>query len=143
MCEAMAPWKSANQWYVNGTPAKYGTSGGKLPWTMLEPIATWTSRSLQFQPPETQPSSVSCQPLANSTTATTTPTNAAMSQAAASSRSVERIPAAVGRPIGASQACLAQPTATAPATSNIADTMIEGRSKPPIRATTSTRCADR
>ena len=30
---------------------------------MLDPIETWTSRSLQFQPPDTQPSGVSCQPL--------------------------------------------------------------------------------
>jgi hypothetical protein len=61
---AIAPWKSANQWYVRGTPAKYGTWGGKLPSRMLWPMATWTRKSLQFQPPETQPPEISCQALA-------------------------------------------------------------------------------
>ena len=28
---AMAAWKSLNQWYASGAPAKYGTCGGKLP----------------------------------------------------------------------------------------------------------------
>ena len=48
---------------------------------MLEPIETWTRKSLQFQPPLTQPFGVSCQPLLNRTTKTISPTANARYQA--------------------------------------------------------------
>src|SRR5688500_9182959 len=55
----IAAWKSANQWYVSGTPAKYGTSGGKFaPALRVCAIERWTPRSLQLEPPEITPSGV-------------------------------------------------------------------------------------
>src|SRR5687768_17790042 len=55
----IAAWKSANQWYVSGTPAKYGTSGGKFaPALRVCAIERWTPRSLQLEPPEMTPSGV-------------------------------------------------------------------------------------
>src|SRR5687768_18460758 len=55
----IAAWKSANQWYVSGTPAKYGTSGGKFaPALRVCAIERCTPRSLQLEPPETTPSGV-------------------------------------------------------------------------------------
>ena len=71
---------------------------------MLEPIETWTRKSLQFQPPTTQPSGVSTQPLrAQDERGRRGPSAAATIQAGASARSAATNPARVGRASGASQ----------------------------------------
>ena len=59
---------------------------------MLEPIETWTRKSLQFQPPDTQPSGVSTQPFVPSTRRTTRPVAIATIQAGASARRARREP---------------------------------------------------
>jgi hypothetical protein len=53
----MAAWKSANQWYTSGDPAKYGTCGGKLPAFRDWAMERCTPRSLQFDPPAATPPS--------------------------------------------------------------------------------------
>src|SRR3954452_10289644 len=109
---------------------------------MLDPIDTWTSRSLQFQPPATQPSGVSCQPFPPSTTRTARPAAAATIQPGASSRAARANPARVGRPSGANQRWRTHATSTAAAARTTALTMIASRPNPVKRATTFTRCAE-
>jgi hypothetical protein len=57
---AMAAWKSANQWYTSGAPAKNGTCGGKLPAFSDWAMERCTPRSLQLEPPAATPLSTVC-----------------------------------------------------------------------------------
>ena len=107
---------------------------------MLEPIATWTRRSLQFQPPLTQPLGVSCQPLPIRTTNTDEAAATAMIQAGASARRAATMPAPVGRGIGVSQRWRICATTTEANARMTALTMTDSGPKPVTRATTFTRC---
>src|SRR5215212_2521788 len=109
---------------------------------MLAPIDTWTSRSLQFQPPATQPFGVSAHPFSRRITRTTTPAAEATNQAGRYSRSARLASAMVGRASGASQRerTIANPTPKSASTTAL--TMTAGRPNPITLATTSTRWAD-
>jgi hypothetical protein len=106
---------------------------------MLEPIETWTRKSLQFQPPDTQPSGVSTQPFVPSTRRTTRPVAIATIQADASARRAVVNPARVGRWSGASQRLRTKANPTLARARTTAATTIDTRPNPPTCATTFTR----
>ncbi len=144
----MAPWKSANQWYVSGSPATYGTSGGKLPWMMLVPIETWTRKSLQFQPPEIQPPGVSRQPLLPRTTRTIRPDRGCdepgrrVLAERGSDRARARLAVTAARAARATDGAAARP-ASVPTMRSAVPTRTAIGPNPPIRLTRSIRWAER
>ena len=114
---------------------------------MLLPIATWTKRSLQFQPPDTIPSGVSRQPFEARIARTTRPTTPATIQAGASSRSPRRTSdgtsATAGNDHGASHGWRIRVNTAVASTSTRIATRTAIRPNPSSRLTSSTRWADR
>ena len=114
---------------------------------MLLPIATWTSRSLQFQPPDTKPSGVSRQPFRPRIARTTRATAAAMIHAGASSRSARPMLRGTalsgGSVTGVSDGSRIRAMTTVAIASSAAATRTAARPKPSSSATNLTVCADR
>src|SRR5262245_27131711 len=112
---------------------------------MLLPIATWTSRSLQFQPPDTKPAGVWRQPLVSSTeptTKTTTTTIHAAGPFLADRNMAPGITRGDGMDHGASHRWWARATTIVARMSSTTESSTATRSKPPTVATSSTRWAD-
>ncbi len=114
---------------------------------MLFPIATWTRRSLQFQPPDTIPSGVSRQPFAPRTDSTRSAKAAATIHAGASARRAPRISLGISRTAGndhgASHRWRIRVRTTVARTSRPAAMSTATRPNPSRRLTSSTRWAER